>query len=169
MTQLCTYACIMMSVCMDVYVCACFDSRCVCCLGGSAGLRDYGESDHVIVMVRGDPAYTNRLPWWRWGSLLSSLFPPSVTSSILLSGHLIPHGWAEASPVCGFLFWGRTPDQFNLHRDSNFLLSPIQRSPIHFHLSFWILWPEGTPIRPANAEVSNTIQPCDPFPSSTCE
>lgn len=34
-----------------------FDSGCVCCLGGSAGLRDYGESDHVIVMVCGDPAY----------------------------------------------------------------------------------------------------------------
>lgn len=34
-----------------------FDSRFVCHLGGSAGLRDYGESDHVIVMVRGDPAY----------------------------------------------------------------------------------------------------------------
>lgn len=51
MTQFCAYVC--WDGCMRVWV-RVFELG---VFGGSGGLRDYGESDHVIVMVRGDPTY----------------------------------------------------------------------------------------------------------------
>lgn len=111
---------------------------------------------------------TNRLPWWRWGSLIFSPFPPSATSSIVLSGQPV-----FSSLMVGLKFLpsvascSEPPEHSNLHRNSHFLLLPIQRSSLHLDLCFWILWPgaPGTHTWSINAEVSNTI----PSPQETDE